>query len=153
MNSLFKTVTASQSTGLKRTPSDDVLTFNAVQTSKQTIHIRDLELEMTIGVMDTEKVEKQKVVVNTEIEITPNTKWSDDNIQTVVSYADIADIIQAISNGPHMELVETFAHKIIEASFAHSRQIVAMSVTIDKPEIMNNTKSVGCTISKQRINQ
>jgi dihydroneopterin aldolase len=151
MNSLFKIVTSSQSTPfLKRTPSDDIIPMNKTEYVEQSIHIEGLELEMFIGVFDNEKQAKQKVLVSAKIDVTPNANWQDDNVNNVVSYADIIDEIKKISNRGHIGLVETFANQIIETCFKHSQSIIKVSVKLDKPDIIDGTASVGCSITKSK---
>jgi len=155
MNSLFKTVTASQnalSDVLKRTPSKDVLTFNAPIISNQAIHIHDLEIQMFVGVMEVEKQQKQRVILNLDIEVAPNENWQKDDINEAVSYADIIDLIQSQASKQHFELVETFANTIADACLKSDSRIKSLSIEMSKPDIISQAGSVGCTIKKSRAN-
>lgn len=151
MNTLFKTVTSSAPSSFKRTPDQDILNLKSQHVVEiQTIHITDLELSMHIGVLDKEKNAAQRVIINAEVEVSPNQNWQLDEINSVVSYADIISLIKAESAKGHIELVETFAHQIADACFKHSNDIEAVKVTIDKPDIIKDVKSVGCSIKKVR---
>jgi len=150
MNTLFKTVTSSKLPSLKRTPDDDILNFKTEAVEYQSIHIRELELNMLIGVNPEEKNAPQRVVVNAEIQTKPSANWKADQINGVVSYADIVEMIKDKSAGEHVELVETFAHQIIDLCFKASNQILSVEITVDKPDVMTDVKSVGCTIKKSR---
>lgn len=151
MNTLFKTVTSSNTSSMKRTPDDDILSFKSNIVESQSIHIRDLELDMFIGVHEHEKQKSQRVFVNAELEIEPNQNWDSDDIGSVVSYEDIVVLIKDLANKTHIELVETFAHQIIDACFDHSSQIQTVEITLDKPDVMDGVKSVGCSLKKSRI--
>lgn len=144
MNSLFKTVTTNKS---KIVVMDNSIHLNV---DHQSIHIEELKLNMFIGVLDSEKIEPQAVIVNAEICVTPSNDWHKDDVDSVVSYADIIKIIEDISSKDHIDLVETFANKIIEKCFKHSRKILSVDIKIDKINIMEQTKSVGCRIKKSK---
>ncbi len=145
MNSLFKTVTTNQS-------KEVVMNIPAnLNVDYQSIHIENLKLNMSIGILESEKIEPQTVLVNAEIFVTPSKDWGNDTVETIVSYADIIDIIEKIASQGHIDLVETFAHKIIEECFAHSHKILSADIKIDKIDIISQTKSVGCRIKKSKI--
>ncbi len=144
MNSLLKTVTTNQSKDVVLDNSTDL------NVDYQSIHINDLQLNMSIGVLDSEKVKSQPVLVNAEIFVVPSNDWGSDNIDTIVSYANIIQIIEHIASQGHIDLVETFANKIIEECFAHSHKILSVDIKIDKTDIISNTKSVGCRIKKSK---
>jgi dihydroneopterin aldolase len=105
---------------------------------------------MFIGVNQDEKESTQRVIVNIELNVTSNNDWKSDEIGSVVSYADIVDLVKNIASKAHIELVETFAHQIIDACFAHSNMVKSAKVTLDKPDVIKGTKSVGCSLSKLR---
>ena len=142
MNSLFQTVTASET-------DDNVVALPSGQSAVQKVLIKDLELQMSIGVYDSEKQAKQRVLVNAEIAVKPNPNWQDDNIDDVVSYADIIESIHEISQQGHIHLVETFAEKIIESCFSHG-SVLGVSVSVKKPDILAQAGSVGVSISKYK---
>lgn len=146
MNSLFKTVTASPS---GQQADHNVVSLQQGSTCLQKIFIKDLKLEMSIGVFDEEKNKKQPVVVNVELQITPNSDWRSDDIDNVVSYADIAENIKNISQTKHFNLVETFAEEIIESCFSNSA-VLSVNVSVEKPDAITDATSTGATIYKSR---
>lgn len=144
MNSLFKTVTcANDVSGITSYAHED-----AAMT--QQILIKDLGLDMFIGVLDDERKAKQRVIVSLSIDVAPSPNWRNDDVNDVVSYADVIDNIKEIAErGAHIDLVETFAHMIIENCFQNP-QINSVDVSVLKPDIIQNTSSVGVRISKAR---
>ena len=142
MNSLFKTITDSQPT--------EVVSLNTAKVEEQRILIEDLELKMFIGVYDHEKQQKQRVLVSAEIDVIPPQNWRADNVSNILSYADVIDLINTISEeDKHIELVETFAEKIIEKCLQFP-EAQSMSVTVKKPDIVDNAKYVGVTIKRSK---
>ena len=144
MNSLFKTVTCSRDTDQK------IVSIEPYQSGQQKIFIKDLALEMFIGVLDKEKIQKQRVVVSIEINVQPNINWHADQIDNVVSYADIANMIKDLPEkyGP-INLVETFAEMITEECFKNPL-VTGIKVTVEKPDIIAEAGSVGVQISRQK---
>jgi dihydroneopterin aldolase len=141
MNTLFKTVTSNAE-------DNQVVSLQAVNANdSQEIIIKDLELMMSIGVLDSEMKDKQRVIVNAEINVI-DTATSDD-ISNVVSYADIIEQIKEIAQEGHINLVETFARKIINACFDDNR-IQSVTVLIEKPDIISDVRSVGVKMTRKR---
>ena len=146
MNSLFKTITGDKS---DRKDDRNVVPIQEFEGMAQSIFIRDLELEMSIGVMDEEKSKKQRVIVNAELDVVPPSNWREDDINDVVSYADMVEQIQAIANSGHHNLVETFAEKIIEKCF-ENKAVLSATIGVEKPDVISNAGSVGAIISRDR---
>ncbi|MEM6781146.1 MAG: dihydroneopterin aldolase [Pseudomonadota bacterium] len=109
--------------------------------------IRDLELTMSIGVLDHEKQSKQCVIVNVEILLKEAPDISGDNIDDVLSYNDIVQAIKDISNDRHIHLVETFADEIAAKILAHE-QADHCTVRVEKPDIYDDVGSVGIEITR-----
>lgn len=147
MNTLFQTVT-------NRDIQDDenkIVQISPASILKKSskIVIKDLELMMFIGVFDAEKEQKQKVIVNLNLEVVPNENWKNDNIDDVVSYADIIERIRLMAEKTHINLVETFAEQIVEMCFGFA-DIMGVLVRVEKPDIINDARSVGVEISVTR---
>ncbi|MAZ75810.1 MAG: dihydroneopterin aldolase [Micavibrio sp.] len=142
MNSLFKTITG----GSRQTQVESITPFSSVVANKTSkIFIKDLELNMLIGVLDEEKTSKQRVIVNIEMDVEPNTQWQKDSISDVVSYADVIERVQMIANADHINLVETLVEKIAEATLSFP-SVLSARVNVQKPDIISNTQSVGAEI-------
>lgn len=143
MNSLFQTVTTCDL-------DDNVIALPTTQCLSQSIFVKDLALNMFIGVFDDEKKKPQRVIVNVELVVCPTLDWQADNIQNVVSYADIVDRIEKLSTQYHIELVETFAEKIIEDCFSYP-EVMEVKATIEKPDVLSQVEAVGASIHRKRI--
>ncbi|MEM9469745.1 MAG: dihydroneopterin aldolase [Pseudomonadota bacterium] len=141
MNSLFKNITCSSEDS-----QDEVVPFSKAQKKTSRIVIRDLELNMFIGVLDKEKQKQQRVIVNVELDVEPNQHWQKDEISDVVSYADIIERIELIASKQHINLVETFAEKIAEICLSFSK-VKIVRVSVSKPDIIDHAESVGVEIT------
>lgn len=141
MNTLFQTITKSDG---------NVVSLSNSANLEQFIHVKDLELMMSIGVLPEEQKKTQRVLVSLAIEVTPTIGTdSADDISTVVSYASVIDDVRTIAKGNHINLVETFAEKIIAACFNYD-MVKSVIVEINKPDIITECQAVGCKVSASR---
>jgi dihydroneopterin aldolase len=144
MNSLFQTVTNSKD------EDTNVVPLAPSRCIEHKIIIKDLTLNMAIGILEKEKTQTQRVIVNLELDVAPQENWSTDEIDNVVSYADVIEAIQSmIADHGHINLVETFAEMIIQKCF-ESKMVQAVSVNVEKPDIILEAGSVGVKISRQK---
>lgn len=142
MNTLFRTVTASNDDA-------DIVSITPAENTSQKIFIKGLALEMFIGVFDSEKSQKQRVIVDLEVSVLPTTNWRSDDIKNVLSYAEIIEKIESLAQSGHINLVETFAERIVEICFTYS-QVIDVSVSVQKPDVMEQGCSVGASIQRSR---
>lgn len=112
------------------------------------IIIRDLRLDMRIGIYDCEKNELQPVIVNLEIELLPITAGQTDDIGDTLDYETVINDVRAIAKAGHIHLAEHFAEKIAAACFRH-KKAAATTVRVEKPEIIKNA-TVGVEIRRAR---
>ena len=106
------------------------------------LHIRDLRLDMLIGVYDSEKQNPQPVVINIRATCDIPQNLNADNYQNVPCYKTIADDITAITRLGHIELVETLCQKIAEICL-HDNRVQSVWVKVEKPNAIPHTNSVG----------
>lgn len=145
MNSLFKTVIGCASAPVKE--NTDVVPLSQNEANTQKIFVRDLALDMFIGVMDEEKSAKQRVFVSADISVKANNNWRADEVNNVLSYADIIEEIKALADKGHIQLVETFAEMIAEICLQH-REVTQATISVEKPDIIAEVKSVGAQITR-----
>ena len=147
MNSLFKTITG----GSRQTQVESIAPFTStmIVNKSSKIFIKDLDLMMSIGILDEEKADKQRVIVNIEMDVEPNTHWQKDEIGDVVSYVDVIERVQMIASAGHTNLVETLAEKIAEAALSFP-SVLSARVNVQKPDIIKNTQSVGAEVFAEK---
>lgn len=98
------------------------------------IFIRDMVVEMGIGVFDEEKGRKQRVRINLIAEpiIWPNA--AADNIDDTVSYDELVQIIFHHTGAKHIHLVESLAERIADDCLKKTA-IRRITVRIEKLDI------------------
>jgi len=119
---------------------------------KRKILIKDLVLNMFVGIHNFEKKKKQRVRFNLIINIDQNLIPNDKDLKSIVNYEQIIKIITKITSRKHYLLLETLAEKIFFKLFENSR-IKKILLRIEKLDIIKNTTSVGIELEKTRSNE
>tara|TARA_B100000674_G_C37482581_1_gene752170 strand:+ start:297 stop:683 length:387 start_codon:yes stop_codon:yes gene_type:complete len=111
------------------------------------IIIKDLVLFISVGIHKFEKLKKQKVKFNIEINTDPNLKA---DIKTIVNYENVINDIKRLTKKTHFELLESLAESIFDEIFKN-RKVRKIKLKIEKMEIIKETTSVGIEIIKTRV--
>ena len=82
------------------------------------------------GVLPHEREYGQEFLVDCEVEVQ---RPSADEISSTVSYADLADLIEATFKGDRFDLIESVADQLLGAVLSHSTDLVKATVTVHKP--------------------
>ena len=117
---------------------------------KRNVIINDLTLLISVGIHDFEKIKKQEVRFNIDIEINPSLFPSEKRLNSIVNYEIIIKSITKITKNKHYELLETLAEDIFFELFKNIN-INKIKLKIEKTQIIKNTSSVGIEITKKKI--
>lgn len=96
------------------------------------ITLKGLTASGTHGVYDFEQREQQPFVVDVSMWVDISQACSNDDIDLTVSYADIAQDVSEIIEGPSVRLIETLANSIAARVLARPR-VRGVEVTVHKP--------------------
>ena len=114
------------------------------------VFIKDLTLNIFIGIHNFEKKKKQKVRFNIEIMTDPNINPSKKNMSTILNYETIVSKIHLLVKKKHHDLLEELAENIFNVIFKF-RLVKKVKIKIEKLEIIKETESVGINVSKTRL--
>ncbi len=117
---------------------------------KRKVLITDLTLQMSIGIHDFEKIKKQEVKFNINIDINPSLAPIKEKINSIVNYETVIKNITKLTKNKHYELLETLAEDIFFILFKNNN-IKQIKLKIEKTQIIKNTSSVGIEITKKRL--
>src|SRR5437762_2691559 len=107
------------------------------------IIIRDLRLDILIGIHDHEKEKPQPVLLNIEAEIEPLSM--DDSIDSTVCYSTMIKKIQDLAGRSHVNLVETLAENIANLLMQDAR-IGNILVRVEKTAVYKFATAVGVEV-------
>lgn len=114
------------------------------------VFVRDLVVNASIGVHLHEKDILQRVRINVEMDVQPGVARLDDDLNNVVCYDELIQAVQKLSQGPHIQLAETMAERILELCLADER-VRRASVTVEKLDVYENAGAVGVTMVRENL--
>jgi 7,8-dihydroneopterin aldolase/epimerase/oxygenase len=117
---------------------------------KRKIIIKNLVLNIFIGIHNFEKKKKQRVRFNIEVVTNPNIKPNNKDLTTILNYEDLINKIKLLVKKQHHELIEDLAENIFEIIF-QNRLVKKINIKIEKLDIIKNSESVGIEFSKSKI--
>ena len=117
---------------------------------KRKVVIKNLILNIFIGIHDFEKKKKQKVRFNIEVETNPNTKPSNKDFSTIVDYETLVNKIKTLVKKQHHELLEELAENIFRIIF-QNKLVKKVNIKLEKLHIIKESESVGVEITKNRL--
>ena len=117
---------------------------------KRKVIIKNLILNIFIGIHNFEKKKKQRVRFNIEVVSNPNIKPDNKDLSTILNYEDLINKIELLVKKKHHELIEDLAENIFEIIF-QNRLVKKISIKIEKLDIIKNSESVGVEFSKSKI--
>ena len=113
------------------------------------VNIKNLILNISVGLHDFEKKEKQRVRFNIDISTDSNIKPDNTNLLSIVNYEDTISKIINITKTKHHELLEDLAENIFDIIFK-SKIVKKVKLKLEKLDIIKETESVGIEVSKKR---
>ena len=117
---------------------------------KRKVLINDLTLLMSIGIHDFEKIKKQEVKFNINIDINPLLTPIENKLNSIVNYETVVKDVTRLTKNKHYELLETLAEDIFFILFKNTN-IKKIKLKIEKTQIIKNTSSVGIEITKKKL--
>ena len=117
---------------------------------KKKVIIKNLILNIFVGIHSFEKKKKQRVRFNIEIDTDPNLKPNNKDLSTILNYETVINNIKAQVRKQHHELLEDLAENIFKIIF-QNRIVKKVNLRIEKLDIIKNSESVGIDFSKNRI--
>ena len=117
---------------------------------KRTVFIKNLILNVFIGIHNFEKKKKQRVRFNIEVVTNPYIKPNNKDLSTILNYEDLINKIRLLVKKQHHELIEDLAENMFEIIF-QNKLVKKISIKIEKLDIIKNSESVGIEFSKSKI--
>ena len=113
------------------------------------VFVRDLEVVASVGLLEREKRYDQRILVSTELFVRDEYDGASDRLADVLDYSKVIDGMTHIIQREHVNLIETLAERIAEFCLTDPR-VEMVRVKIEKPEIIENCRSVGVEIERRR---
>tara|TARA_Y100000031_G_scaffold73305_1_gene80989 strand:- start:700 stop:1122 length:423 start_codon:yes stop_codon:yes gene_type:complete len=124
---------------------------NSKFSCKRKIIITDFLLNIFIGYRSHEKINKQNVKFNIELDHVNLKYLNDKDIKSIFNYEKIIKIIKNLTKSKHYNFLESLADDIFNELFKDKR-INKIRLKIEKLDAIKGTVAVGIEITKKRIN-
>ena len=117
---------------------------------KRKVIIKDLILNIFVGIHNFEKKKKQRVRFNVEILTNPYVIPNNKDLKSIINYEEIVSKIEKLANLKHHELLEDLSENIFNMLFQY-KLVKKANLKIEKIDILKKTRSVGIEVSKSRV--
>ena len=108
--------------------------------------LKQIETPCSIGIHDFERKAKQRILIDLEVLLDPQTEPQNDSIEEALDYDKICAGVIALATSKHFDLQETLASAI----FMLVRQmpgVIGLSVRTCKPDVYENVAEAAYQIS------
>jgi 7,8-dihydroneopterin aldolase/epimerase/oxygenase len=120
------------------------------QQSVDTVFLRGLAIETTIGFFDWERHVKQTVVIDLEIPVDCARAAASDSVKDTVDYKSMAKRTITFVSEAQFHLVETLAHNLAVTLLAEFN-IAWIRLSLNKPGAIRGSRDVGVSIERHRV--
>jgi dihydroneopterin aldolase len=120
-----------------------------MQPTQDTIFLRGLAVETTIGFFEWERHVRQTVVIDLEFPVDCARAASSDEVADTTDYKRIAKRTIRFVNESSFKLVETLAHRLA-LTLLEEFGIDWVRLTLNKPGAIRGSRDVGVTIERHR---
>ena len=117
---------------------------------RRKVIIKDLTLNILVGIHKFEKKKKQRVKFNIEILTDPYVSPNRKDLNSILNYEEVVVQIEKLTNFKHHDLLEDLAENIFNIIFKN-KLVKKINLKLEKLDILKKTKSVGIEVSKTKI--
>jgi len=117
-----------------------------------TLRVADLETDVLTGIYSEETGKPQPLRITIEARMKPLDRYDPDTpLAESKNYMDLRHAAtEAVPEGVHFKLIESFADHICETLFLQDRRITAVTVKIVKLAIAEADEKIGITLHRER---
>jgi dihydroneopterin aldolase len=117
--------------------------------TSDTIFLRGLAIDTTIGFLDWERKVKQTVVIDLEVPVDCERAALHDDVSQTVDYKSMAKRVIGFVSASEFLLVETLAHRtamLLLEEFG----VAWVRLSVNKPGAIRGSRDVGVTVERHR---
>ena len=101
------------------------------------IIINNLIMQASVGVYETEKQNKQRIIVNVELLLSNDTEPNQDNLESTQDYSQFRKCLIDIIESQHFHLLEVLVEKV-HLTLMRNSYVIGAKVKISKPDIFDD---------------
>jgi dihydroneopterin aldolase len=115
------------------------------------IHIEQLELLSLIGVYDWERKNKQRLLVDIELQADLSVAAKTDNVNDTLNYAQVSQEVIDIAKQSDFKLIEALASHLVDCILQTFPLVNVVKLKLSKPDILANAQNVAVEFSRGRV--
>jgi FolB domain-containing protein len=115
-----------------------------------TVRIEQLELDCIIGINPWERLTKQRITIDIELNSDLSAAGQSDAIEDTINYRTIAKAVTTEIEASSYGLVEALATRVAEICLEDTRT-QSVEVTVRKPGAVRKAAAVGVVIRRSRV--
>jgi len=123
--------------------------LSKTDTSLDCLLIKQLSVDVSVGVFDWEHEVLQRIVIDVEAECDFSKAEVSDDIDDAISYADLSETIIDVCTAKHHKLLEHMSARICDALF-DKYAISSLELSIAKPGAVLQAGSVGIKVKRRK---
>ncbi len=104
------------------------------------IKIEGIEFDACHGVLEKEKEQEQKFIVDIEVYLDLQSAGKSDDLDMTVNYVNIFEIVEDVILGENKNLIESLCLNITEKVLNYNDKILKVKTTLHKPQAPINKK-------------
>ena len=112
-----------------------------------TIFIEALSVDAIIGVYEQERITKQPLIIDIEMQYDAQQASLSDNLKYALDYHKISDDIHAFVSASCYQLIEALAHAIADR-ILDNPLVNSVDIKISKPQALDKAGNVGIRLSR-----
>jgi len=113
------------------------------------IRIKNLIVRTIIGFNPEERVNRQDVIINLEIEVDVSRAVRTDHVDEIYNYKAITKTVIAFISDSKYNLLETLTHEVLQLVMK-DESVIRAKVEIDKPHALRFSESVSVELEARR---
>ncbi|MCF2950037.1 dihydroneopterin aldolase [Paraglaciecola aquimarina] len=114
----------------------------------QKIFIEQLETSSLIGVYDWERKNKQRLLIDIELQADLSTAAKSDDVEDTLNYAQVAATVIFLAQKAEFKLIEALANNLVTGILEQFPLVSFVKLKLSKPDILSNAKNVAVEFSK-----
>ncbi|WP_448510879.1 dihydroneopterin aldolase [Immundisolibacter sp.] len=115
-----------------------------------TIRIEELTVHCVIGIIETERLRDQRILIDAELDTDFDAAAASDRITDTINYAVVAEHLTRLAVEGRFYLVEAYVSHATALLLEHYPQVSRVRVTVRKPDILPAARSVGVSLERHR---
>ena len=113
------------------------------------IRIKNLRLRTIIGINDWERVEKQDIVINLELELDGIRAMETDRIEDTVDYKAVKEEVRTAVEASDFFLLERLAEEVVEVALRPAL-VQRVDLCVDKPGALRYARSMAVEMMRTK---